>query len=315
MKPGPWTQGPALLQQLALLKGMNLSELDPVGAEFVHLVTETSKLALADREKYYGDPNFVDVPMARLLSSEYNDARRRLIGRDCSMEFRPGAIKASITTCPIASAAMRETPRWAPASPRSGRADRCAATPSISTSSTGSAISYRRRRAAAGCRARRPFPVSALRWEPAAQMFWLRRGCRRRCARQAAAHHALAVSGLRDGEPYGVRHARRRPAGQWSSQFFLRHAHHGMNLQRRSTRRCFITITCRARSSPPGATGVADDGGALQRYRAGDLRSRGHQVEIVDAWSLGRISAVSKTGRMLRAAANPRYMQGYAFGR
>ena len=46
-----------------------------------------------------------------------------------------------------------------------------------------------------------------------------------------------------------------------------------------------------------------------------DLRNRGHQVEIVDAWSLGRISVVSKTGRMLRAAANPRYMQGYAFGR
>lgn len=46
-----------------------------------------------------------------------------------------------------------------------------------------------------------------------------------------------------------------------------------------------------------------------------ELRSRGHQVEIVDAWSLGRISAVSKTGRVLRAAANPRYMQGYAFGR
>ena len=76
MKPGPWTQGPVLLQQLALLKGIDLSALDPVGAEFVHLVTESSKLAFADREKYYGDPNFIDVPMARLLSREYNDERR-----------------------------------------------------------------------------------------------------------------------------------------------------------------------------------------------------------------------------------------------
>ena len=62
-KTGPWGQGPVLLQQLALLKGFDLSAVDPDSAEFVHVVTECAKLAFADREAFYGDPGFVDVPL------------------------------------------------------------------------------------------------------------------------------------------------------------------------------------------------------------------------------------------------------------
>ena len=90
VKGGPWSQGPVLLQQLALLSGFDLDHLDPVGPEFVHLVTECAKLAYADREAWYGDPDFVDVPMATLLSAEYNDARRKLVGDRASLELRPG---------------------------------------------------------------------------------------------------------------------------------------------------------------------------------------------------------------------------------
>ena len=78
-KTGPWGQGPVMLQQLALLEGFALGEMDPAGAEFVHTVIECSKLALADRDAYYGDPDFVDVPLDTLLSETYNAARRALI--------------------------------------------------------------------------------------------------------------------------------------------------------------------------------------------------------------------------------------------
>ena len=91
-KTGPWGQGPTFLQQLALLKGFDLDVLSPTDPEFVHLVTEASKLAFADRESFYGDPNFVDVPMAILLSDEYNDPRRLLIEQSASFEQRPGHI-------------------------------------------------------------------------------------------------------------------------------------------------------------------------------------------------------------------------------
>jgi gamma-glutamyltranspeptidase / glutathione hydrolase len=91
-KPGPWAQGPVMLQQLALLKGFNLDGADPVSAEFVHLLVECSKLAYADREKFYGDPDFVEVPMATLLSDAYNEERRRLVGEEASLELRPGSV-------------------------------------------------------------------------------------------------------------------------------------------------------------------------------------------------------------------------------
>ena len=78
-KCGPWSQGPVFLQQLALLRGFDLDAMQPNSAAFVHHVTESAKLAFADREKFYGDPDFVEVPTETLLSQDYNEARRALI--------------------------------------------------------------------------------------------------------------------------------------------------------------------------------------------------------------------------------------------
>ncbi len=90
-KCGPWSQGPVFLQQLALLAGFDLGALAPGGADYVHLVTEVAKLAFADREQFYGDPDFVDVPLTGLLSPAYTDARRALVDRErASLEQRPG---------------------------------------------------------------------------------------------------------------------------------------------------------------------------------------------------------------------------------
>ena len=74
LKAGPWTQGLVVLQQLALLKGFDLDGLDPAGPDFIHLQVECAKLAFADRDTFYGDPKFVDVPIETLLSDAYNDA-------------------------------------------------------------------------------------------------------------------------------------------------------------------------------------------------------------------------------------------------
>ncbi|MFF4627592.1 gamma-glutamyltransferase family protein [Streptomyces griseorubiginosus] len=85
-KAGPWSQGPVLLQQLALLP----PELPRYGsAEYVHLLVEGCKLAMADREAWYGDA--AEVPLKELLSAEYNADRRALVGDKASHELRPGS--------------------------------------------------------------------------------------------------------------------------------------------------------------------------------------------------------------------------------
>jgi gamma-glutamyltranspeptidase/glutathione hydrolase len=91
VKCGPWTQGPYLCQALRLLEGFDLRAMGHLSADYVHVVIEAIKLAMADRDTYYGDPNFVDVPLAALLSDAYTAIRRPLIDmRQASHEARPG---------------------------------------------------------------------------------------------------------------------------------------------------------------------------------------------------------------------------------
>jgi gamma-glutamyltranspeptidase/glutathione hydrolase len=90
-KTGPLTQGPYLLQTLRLLEGFDLKKMGFNSADYIHTVIEAEKLALADRDEYYGDPNFVKVPMQQLLSNQYTNMRRELIDpKKASLELRPG---------------------------------------------------------------------------------------------------------------------------------------------------------------------------------------------------------------------------------
>jgi gamma-glutamyltranspeptidase/glutathione hydrolase len=90
-KCGPWSQGPVFLQQLTLLEGFDLPALGHNSAEYVHLWTECAKLVFADREYYYGDPEFARVPLDRLLSKDYAGERRALIDPErASLALRPG---------------------------------------------------------------------------------------------------------------------------------------------------------------------------------------------------------------------------------
>ncbi len=76
---GPWCQGPVLAQALNLVAGFDVRKLGHNSPQYIHLLTEALKLAFADRQRYYGDPKFVDVPMDALLSTSYTEARRRAI--------------------------------------------------------------------------------------------------------------------------------------------------------------------------------------------------------------------------------------------
>src|SRR5215467_2387384 len=90
-KPGPLTQGPYLSQTLRLLEGFDLKKMGFNSADYIHTVIEAEKLALADRDEYYGDPNFAKVPMQQLLSDQYTEMRRELIDpKKASLELRPG---------------------------------------------------------------------------------------------------------------------------------------------------------------------------------------------------------------------------------
>ena len=86
----PWSQGPVFLQSLNLLEGFDLAAMGAGSAEAIHTVVEAMKLAFADREQYYGDPDLVRVPLRGLLSKQYAAARRALID----------PLRASAEQCP-----------------------------------------------------------------------------------------------------------------------------------------------------------------------------------------------------------------------
>ena len=89
-KCGPWTQGPAVLQSLAILKNFDLRALGHNSAAYVHVVVEAMKLAFADREQFYGDPDHVTVPTETLLSDAYGALRAALVTDRADRTLRPG---------------------------------------------------------------------------------------------------------------------------------------------------------------------------------------------------------------------------------
>lgn len=88
---GFWCQGPALLQALNMLKGIDLRSMGHNTTPYIHHVAEALKLAFADRERYYSDPDFVDVPADVLLSDEYARRRQALIRTDSAWPEMPPA--------------------------------------------------------------------------------------------------------------------------------------------------------------------------------------------------------------------------------
>ncbi len=149
----PWCQGPVLLQMLSLLAGDDLVALGHNTPAYVHLVTEVMKLCFADRERYYGDPRFVPVPMDTLLAPSYAAGDDTSRGRT-----RPGQRCRQPATCRASAALPDRQPPRPQRSPR--RARPCPAIPRTSRSSTAMAMPCPRRRATPRGKARSS-PVSA----------------------------------------------------------------------------------------------------------------------------------------------------------
>ena len=315
-KTGPWGQGPVMLQQLALLKGFDLDGLDPVGADFIHLLVECSKLAYADREAFYGDPDFVEVPMAALLSDAYNSGRGKLVTESASLELRPGSIegfggvvKLRRETVPMAAGAGEPTVG------RLGgmRGDTVhfdivdQAGNMISSTPSGGWL-----------HSSPVVPELGFCLGTRAQMFWLEEGHPAALAPGKRPRTTLSPTlALRDGEPYL---AWGSPGGdgqdQWITQLFLRHVHADMNLQESIDAPAWhsehFPSSFWPRTSRPGVLVVE---GRVPKQTIAELGRRGHLVEVGPDWSEGRLIAASRDGRRRRAAANPRGMQGYAAGR
>ncbi len=92
-KPGFWSQGPAMIEALNIIEGFDLRAMGWNSADYIHNEVEALKLAYADRDTYYGDPKFNNIPEQTLLSKSYAAERRKQIGPKASLDFEPGVIK------------------------------------------------------------------------------------------------------------------------------------------------------------------------------------------------------------------------------
>jgi gamma-glutamyltranspeptidase / glutathione hydrolase len=309
-KTGPWGQGPVFLQQLALLDGFDPGSLDRDGAGFVHTVVECAKLAFADREAWYGDPNFVDVPLEELLSPAYADERRRLVGDRASGELRPGSPglreprlppvpKVEAGAVGIGEPARGDTchldvvDRWGnavSATPSGGWLHGSPAVPGL-----GFCLGTR------------------------AQMFWLEEGLPASLEPRKRPRTTLSPTLARRDD--GTTLAFGTPGGdqqdQWSLVFFCSLVDFGLGMQAAIDAPMFHTEhfpeSFYPRSARPRTLQLES------RYAPAvidELRRLGHLVEVKEPWSLGRLSAAGRRpDGVLFAAANPRGMQGYAVGR
>ncbi|RZU23705.1 gamma-glutamyltransferase family protein [Streptomyces sp. BK239] len=337
-KAGPWSQGPALLQQLALLP----PELPPYGsADYVHLLVEGCKLAMADREAWYGDA--ADVPLAELLSDSYNAGRRALVADKASYELRPGAPGGRVPRLSEhARVVLSDEPGFSPmgvgeptvaktpTSPVPGepevdakgltRGDTChldvvdrwgnmvAATPSGGWLQSNPVVPEL------------GFPLGTR-----LQMTWLTEGLPNTLTPGRRPRTTLTPTiALRDGVPalaFGT------PGGdqqdQWQLHFLLAVAlrarvRGGLDLQGAidapNWHNDSFPGSFYPRGMRPGSLTVES---RMPAEVVEELRRRGHDVAVGAAWSEGRLCAVARDPRtgILSAAANPRGMQGYAVGR
>ncbi|MBP1137433.1 gamma-glutamyltranspeptidase/glutathione hydrolase [Arthrobacter sp. PvP023] len=330
-KTGPWGQGPALLQTLAILDGFADEYLDPSTELGVHTILEAQKLALADREAYYGD---TDVPLDHLLSAGYAAERRQLITERASQDFRPGRVPGHEPFIPPLRTeyvppalandddgpGLRGTAGAGVGEPTvlaSGetRGDTChidvvdrwgnmiSATPSGGWLQSSPAI-----------------PELGFCLGTRLQMTWLEPGTpstltpgkrpRTTLTPTLVLRNGAAVTAL--GSPGGDQQ------DQWQLPYLLRTIVGGYTPQQAIDAPTFHT------TSMPGSfwPRTWEPGGAVVEGRLGEdvmagLERRGHRITWAGDWTLGRLSAVVRDPRtgVLLGAANPRGAQGYAAGR
>lgn len=320
-KTQAWSQGPVLLQTLSILKHFDLAAMDPNGADFVHTVIEAMKLAYADREAYYGDPDFSEIPMDHLLSDDYGAERAKLIADTASLEQRPGRVPGfeHLADAYLARASRdfgvsgvaAQEPTMAHLTEKRGDTvhldviDRwgnmVAATPSGGWLQSSPVIPGL------------GFPLNSR-----AQMFWLIDGLPTSLAPQRRPRTTLTPS---FAEKDGARLVFGTPGGdqqdQWQLIWFLRFVHHGLDLQQGMDAPLFHTMHFQGSFFPREVkTGEMMLEPAFGETVIDDLRRRGHGITVSEPWAVGRLTAAMREADgLLRAAATPRLMQAYAVGR
>ena len=317
-KCGPWSQGPVFLQQLRLLEGLRLGSAGFLSADHIHLVVECAKLAFADRDAWYADPDFATVPLDELLAPDYNTARRGLVTGRASLELLPGSPGGRKPRLPLRTDQVLAEGHWTGTGAQAvgevrgdtvhvavvdRHGNMVACTPSggwLQSSPVIAGLGF--------CLGTR------------AQMLNLDPDHPNRLEGGKRPRTTLSPSlALRDGEPtlaFGT------PGGdqqdQWSLEFFLAHAVFGHDLQAAIDAPMFHTAHFPSSFAPhdahPGSLHIEP---RVDAEVLDDLRRRGHEVVQTDPWSLGRLCAVGRnpSSGMLSAAANPRGGQGYAAGR
>jgi len=299
-KRGPWSQGPVFLQWLNLLEGFDLKGMGHNSVEYLHTLIECAKLAYADREEYYADPDFVKVPLEILLSKRYAAERCELIDPDrADMELRPGMARAK---------KLEEGERGEHASDtvQLDAADRygnlLSATPSGGWITTSPVIPDL------------GFPLGTR-----AQMFHFDPAHAEKLAPKRRPSTTLTPSLVtRDGAPYM---AFGTPGGdqqeQWTIQLFLNHVEFGMDLQEALDAPTVHTTHFPGSFHPhdahPGEIHVEDR--ISSNVRDG-LAARGHRVVVSGGWSHGRCLAIryDQENGIIYGAASPRTQTPYAMG-
>jgi len=306
-KPGLWTQGPAFLQFLALVSGLDLFALNPFEAEYIHALVEAFKLAYADREAWCGDAEHDEALVPALLAADYIADRRRLIGSDASLELRPGSICNRAPRLPryafnVSGGLGEQLPPLVSAVPfgEPGAGDTChldvidrwgnvvAATPSGGWFWGSPAI-----------------PELGFSLNTRAQMFWLQEGLMSSLVPRTRPRTTLSPTiALNEGHAiaFGTRGADYQD--QWSAQFLLHHLGFAMDLQEAWDAPNFhsdhFPRSDFPRDASPGKLTLDQRYGAAT---ADALRKRGHTVGL-HRGRRGRGCAAKKSALLLRAAAS-----------
>jgi gamma-glutamyltranspeptidase/glutathione hydrolase len=327
----PWTQGPVFLQQLTLLEGYDLAALGHNSADYLHTLVECANLAFADREAYYGDPLFDDVPFDVLLSKEYAAKRRKLIGEMASREMRPGDVGHGVPE--YATISVLEDNRralslvsqddrlyvsGAPLGGSHGAATHLGDTTHLDAIDRhGNMVASTPSGGWIGSSPVIPglgFPLGTR-----GQMFYLNAQRPNALAPHKRPRATLTPTIVtRNGEPYL---AFGTPGGdsqdQWTLQFFLNVVDFGMNIQEALDAPSVHSLHFPSSFYPRDAYPARLE--AENRIAPGvieELRQRGHEVIVNGGWVHGKCMGIRFDGErgVIQGGASPRGSIGYALG-
>ena len=301
-KCGPWNQGPALLQALSILKQFDLRAMGHNTARYLHTVIEAINLAWADREQFYGDPNFLKVPLTTLLSDRYGATRATLITDTANPALRPGDPWHNRALLPTADRLGGAA--WGPGTVHVTTMDHegnaCAFTPS-----------------GAWIRAAEVIPALGFPLGTRLSNCQLTQGMPNIIAPGKRPRTTISPSiAMKDGAPwlaFGSMGGDQQD--QWQLQFFLNRALFGMNLQQAIKAPKFSSEHFPAQFHPQeyALNRVRIEPGVGPETLAA-LEAAGHDLDIAPPWTEGYLCATERhpTG-MLEAACDPRGVKSDIF--